>query len=335
MNYFIYIHSNKAKNDINQIVLKAGYQPIGLFKEKNTALFHFASKCCAMWQMLWRLKKGDVLLIQYPLKKFYSLACRIARMRGAKVITLIHDLGTFRRHKLKSHEEVAMLNHSHVLIVHNAKMDAWLKRNDLNTQTVQLGIFDYLIGSVPDRVVRPYAAPYQLVFAGGFGKWRSKFLEGLDGYLTDCRLNLFGKGATADFAKDWKNIDYHGCFAPEELVKQVQAHYGLVWDGDSMDECSGDWGEYLKINNPHKTSFALRCHFPVIIWRQAAMAAFVEEHKCGILVDSLRDISDAVKAVTPEQYAEMQRNAAEIGEKLEQGFFTLAALEKAQEMINN
>jgi hypothetical protein len=32
---------------------------------------------------------------------------------------------------------------------------------------------------------------------------------------------------------------------PEELIKNLQGRYGLVWDGDALDTCSGLTGEYL------------------------------------------------------------------------------------------
>ena len=46
------------------------------------------------------VRKGDRIVLQYPHKKYFSFICRIARWRGAKTITLIHDLGSFRRKRL-------------------------------------------------------------------------------------------------------------------------------------------------------------------------------------------------------------------------------------------
>ena len=49
------------------------------------------------------------------------------------------------------------------------------------------------------------------------------------------------------------NIIHKGVFKPEELPRVLDGSYGLVWDGDSLDECSGNIGEYLKINKNPKT----------------------------------------------------------------------------------
>ena len=63
----------------------------------------------------------------------------------------------------------------------------------------------------------------------------------------------------------------------------------------SSETCKGSFGEYLRINNPHKTSLYLASGIPVIIWSKAALAEFIEKNKCGITVDSLYEIADKLK----------------------------------------
>ena len=64
--------------------------------------------------------------------------------------------------------------------------------------------------------------------------------------------------------------------------------FGLVWDGMSSETCKGSFGEYLRINNPHKTSLYLASGIPVIIWSKAALAEFIEKNKCGIRHERIR-----------------------------------------------
>ncbi len=71
-------------------------------------------------------------------------------------------------------------------------------------------------------------------------------------------------------------------------------------------------GEYLKYNNPHKTSLYIRCHLPVIIWNQAALAPFARQQGIGLCVDSLRDIAPTLAVLTPERYAEMRGRVEEL-----------------------
>ena len=61
-------------------------------------------------------------IMQYPLKKYYELVCDMAHVRGARVVTLIHDLGSFRRKALSVEREIRRLNHSDVVIAHNESM---------------------------------------------------------------------------------------------------------------------------------------------------------------------------------------------------------------------
>ena len=66
--------------------------------------------CCTLFSVLKSilcLRKGDVLVLQYPLKKYYAFVCNMAHLRGCKVVTLIHDLGSFRRKKLTIPQEKA------------------------------------------------------------------------------------------------------------------------------------------------------------------------------------------------------------------------------------
>ncbi|MBO7661553.1 MAG: galactofuranosyltransferase, partial [Bacteroidaceae bacterium] len=65
---------------------------------------------------------------------------------------------------------------------------------------------------------------------------------------------------------------------------------------------------------------------PVIIWKQAALAPFILENKCGIAVDSLRDINSTLAHLTDAEYKEMQENARRVGTLISQGHFTQTAL---------
>ncbi|MBP5764236.1 MAG: galactofuranosyltransferase, partial [Bacteroidales bacterium] len=105
MNYFIEILSIKPKNDINEIVRKMGIKPVTAPIQSKNAVARFLNKLWNMTVIPFRLGKGDTLFIQYPFKKFFGIACFLAHLRGAKVVTLIHDLGSFRRHKLTVRQE--------------------------------------------------------------------------------------------------------------------------------------------------------------------------------------------------------------------------------------
>ena len=332
MNYYIKIYSNKPKEDINNIVETIGYKSVGPDIKKTGGLAHFLIKSLVLLSILWRVRRGDMLLIQYPYKKFFKLSCQLAHMKGGKVVTLIHDLGSFRRKKLTVEGENKLLMHSDYLICHNASMHKFLVEHGYTNPIDDLEIFDYLSSVEPADYQTPHK-PWQLVYAGGLGYKRNPFLYALDDKIEGWKLELFGKEFEEERSKGWKNIHFNGLLTPEELARRAEGDFGLVWDGESMDECSGAWGEYLKINNPHKTSFTLRIGLPVVIWKRAAMAPFIEQNKVGICVDSLLDLNNVLANLTPETYAQMRSNAKQMSRRLAEGYYTRQALLKAEKTL--
>ena len=83
---------------------------------------------------------------------------------------------------------------------------------------------------------------------------------------------------------------------------------------------------FLRINNPHKTSLYLASDIPVLIWKEAALAEFIQENGCGIVVDSIYDAKDAISKLSYEEYAAMQANAAKVGKRLRSGYYTRKAI---------
>ena len=114
------------------------------------------------------------------------------------------------------------------------------------------------------------------------------------------------------------------------LKRGAGGGFGLVWDGDSAHTCSGMYGEYLKINNPHKASLYLASGFPIIVWKQSALADFVRNNNCGILVNSLFEIAETLKSISEDEYQEMIKNSKRIGEKIRQGHYLKIAVEKCE-----
>ena len=116
---------------------------------------------------------------------------------------------------------------------------------------------------------------------------------------------------------------------PSELPQRLCHGFGLVWDGDDLDACTGEWGEYLRWNNPHKLSLYLASGLPVVTWSEAATADFIKEHDVGFTVSSLRDLPGEFAQIPKERYSEMQSNARKLAEKLRSGYFLTAAMRSA------
>ena len=145
---------------------------------------------------------------------------------------------------------------------------------------IELDIFDYLIGKEGEKIQeRGKRKPgYSCIIAGNLDKQKSAYVYELP---KDIAFDLYGPNYTGQAGG---NICYHGSFPPAELPYELEGNFGLVWDGISVDTCAGVYGEYLKVNNPHKTSLYLASGIPVFIWKEAALAEFVEQERVGIKI---------------------------------------------------
>ncbi|MCT0193282.1 hypothetical protein EFM10_09625, partial [Lactobacillus helveticus] len=93
-------------------------------------------------------------------------------------------------------------------------------------------------------------------------------------------------------------------------------------------------GNYLRYNDPHKLSLYLASGIPVIIWKKAAEAKFVEENKVGITVDSLEELPEIFKSLDATQYELFAQNVEKIAKKLVNGQYTIDAINMAYQRLS-
>ncbi len=332
----------KARDDVDAILTGAGWEGIlidvpaedrAAQNKAQKLLYH--EKLRRIWsKALADLGSGDTLLVQFPLVNHFitdSLVLREVRRRGVKIVLLIHDLDMLRaalRSDLSAGERLRLqieekdcLRVCDAIIVHNRGMKEKLVSMGIPAgRMITLGIFDYLIGD--EKLQAETGRDLPVVIAGTLRRHKAGYVYALP---EDVDWALYGVGFEGE---ETERIRYMGSFPPEDLPGAMRGSYGLVWDGDSADGCSGVYGAYLRINNPHKTSLYLASGLPVIIWKEAALAAFVERNRCGLTVSSLTELRQAMSAVTEEEYAEMCSNARRIGKRLRQGAYTLRAADR-------
>lgn len=346
MNCFISINStNKAKTDLDSLMRKMGYKDFAIRGVGKRHVETFVRKCLSMINLLCSLHRDDVLVIQYPFKKFFTLQCRIARWKGAKTITLIHDLGSFRRRKLSVEQEMKRLSHTDFIIAHNPAMKAWIEKqaaaflphkdgkNAFDHKINCLYIFDYL-SEVEPHLHTGSPRHNHIVYAGGLGVRKNLFLYQAGQAMPSCSIDLYGSGNLNPslFAP---NIHFHGRIGSDDFIRGAQGDWGLVWDGDSIENCSGMWGEYLKYNNPHKASFYIRAGLPIIVWKASAMAAFVEQEGVGLVINNLHEVESKIAGVDDEQYRDMCQRALLISRRLEDGYYFQKAINDALSRIRH
>jgi len=317
---------SKAKTDVDTLLKEMGYRNVGIDQPATTGgAGKFFLTMFGALKAPFCLHKGDVLVLQYKIRKYYTYLCNIAHMRGCKVITVVHDLSSFYRDHTTLPQEVKRLNHSDYLIVHNDIMKQCLIDNGCKSPIGVLGIFDYLSGSEP--VEREQGKPpYKVVYAGTLSQKKNEFLYKLEDYIKSYSFVLYGGGFDETQITKKEHFTYKGYVSSDKLVENAGGDFGLVWDGSSITTCEGKRGEYMRINNPHKFSLYLRCGLPVIIWKEAAMAKFAVENNVGVCVGSLTELDDVLAAISPEQYQEMKKNVDRIGKQLAEGYYFKTAL---------
>ena len=328
MNHFIEVITiSKAKTDVDSVFKQLGYHNLTPMSKSVNPVSRFVVKLCGVVRILTAVHRGDILCLQYPMKKFYRTACTFAHLKGAKVVTIVHDLDAFRRKNITAERERYLFAKTDALIVHNPTMLQYMKDQQFHGRLYNLQIFDFLTAASPRQYVAPHS-PWRVVYASNLRRWRNGFVYRLPEVMHRWTVTLYGPGYE-DAAVQKQGVAYIGQLPEEELVGSVEADFGLVWDGDSFDECAGDWGEYLRINNPHKTSLYLRAGLPVIVWSESALAPFVTQNQVGIAVGSLRDIDGVLADLSAAAYAAMKANALEMSRKLGRGHFEKTAFSTA------
>lgn len=317
---------NKAKTDMEHIMANMSIKNAGLKQSTyNNKIWSFFMTLAGVLKAPFSLHKGDWLVLQYPLKKYFTHVCKMAHLRGAKVAVLIHDLGSFRRKALTIEQEINRLNHANYIIAHNDRMKAWLEEHHCKAKIGTLEIFDYL----SESQAKPKASikkPYSIIYAGTLNPRKNAFLYEVGEHIQSFHINLYGNGFEIQKAKGNSCFHYMGFVQSDNLITTLQGDFGLVWDGASINTCSGNYGEYLQYNNPHKTSLYIRCGLPIIIWEKAALAKFVQKHQIGICISSLKELEHHLNRMTEEEYWKMYRNVQNINTKIASGFYLQKAL---------
>lgn len=287
-----------------------------------------------------KLGKGDVFVYQHPAKGTRianKIIPWIKKIKKAKFVVVIHDLESLRQLSYIYNDEIhkiadnQLLNNFDKIICHNNEMKKYLVEKGIpKEKLVCLEIFDYIssLGMSADTTSN------SLAIAGNLSLGKSPYIYKLIEHKFDYKLNLFGPYLDETVELGDK-IKYFGSFKPDELPGKLEGKFGLVWDGDSIDTCSGSTGNYLRYNNPHKTSLYLTAGIPVIIWKEAAMAKFIEKHKAGILVESLTEIDDVINNISVSDYTELKNNAVQIGMQLRDGYYYKKALQECIENANS
>src|SRR5690625_233756 len=326
----------KAKMDIESIMEQNNFHNLGLEQKTNSnKIYAFFYNLLSILKAVISVKENDILVIQYPLKKYYYLLSAVAKFKNAKVIALIHDLGCFRRKRLTIDQEKKRLSHTDHLIVLSDKMKDFVVEKGYKQTFSVLYLWDYLNDTTPQPRSYPNLNEIHVLYVGSLKKEQKGFIYKWDDskITTKLYLNIYGPYFDVKSIKNKDQFIYHGLKDSSLIIKETTAHYGLLWDSSEFKYISGAYGEYLKYNTSHKISLYIHAHLPLIVWSEASIAEFAKEHNIGICVDSLENLEELLQNVSEEEYLRMVDNTRKLSNKINQGYYFTTAYEKGEQLL--
>ena len=290
---------SKAVRDMNAILHDSGYVPYVFDSIYSNRWVYSINRFFRVLYLLLLLKKGDICFLQWPIySRIDRVLYAVLKNKRVHLQLLIHDLASIRLNKFEEYEKKFLL-FADTIIVHTSAMKDLIVSWGVEESRIRiLTSFDYLVydNDLPTRKMSNDVA-----FAGNLSK--SKFLQKIEGNSIGIQIFCYGS-KVRDLSKP---LIYKGKF-DADYVSGIEGSWGLVWDGNDVDTCSGILGDYLRINSPHKVSLYIVSKLPIIIWKEAALADYVQTKGLGVVVDSLLDIPSVLSEISESKYCSILEN---------------------------
>ena len=318
---------NKAREDVEYILKKKGYKQIVLYNSGDKKLIVILKLILCGTKLMLVSKENDIVVFEHPyIPAEYSSALAflsklVSKLKKVKTVLIIHDLNSIRLGNLTISKEIKQINSYDAVICHNDLMKSFLQQNGCTKKLINLWLFDYIVKGEKETIQK---ADYDIVIAGNLSIEKSGYIYSLK-KVSSLKFALYGIGVMEE--KLGGSISYMGSFSPDILPLKIEGRWGLVWDGDSIDSCIGDNGEYLKINNPHKLSLYLSSGIPVIVWNKSAIAFIVNHYQLGISVSSIKEAEHIIKHISEEKYQEICDNIQIFKERIVSGYYLTKAFD--------
>ena len=299
----------KAREDVNRTLSNHGYKIIKLTFSKASPIKTIFS----LLSIIYRIPFNSNVIVQYPIGTISGsyVVLLLLKLKCCKTTILIHDIESLRLQQSINRLEKSCLKFGKVIIAHTPNMKNILTQFINSNKIRILNIFDYYVDKLPNKTTE---FNNTIAFAGNLSK--SCFLKKLK--YTNLKFNIYGSynDNLSEFTSE--KIIYKGFFQQEDL-SNLEADWGLVWDGNDIKTCNGNMGEYLKYNAPHKLSLYIAAQIPVIVWEQSAEKDFVINNVLGISIDSLENLNNILQTITEEQYKTIKTNIRVYSQRIRSG----------------
>jgi hypothetical protein len=313
----------KAKVDVMEILEREGYKSV--YFPKVSSVKEIAS----FWRSLSKMVDKDThLVLEYPCmpRRRIWVISTFKFIKRIKLFGVIHDIGDLRFPNQRQLSDMLFLNRFDGLISHNTSMTVWLREKGYKKPIVNLEVFDYCLKDDRNFNEQGISGKLKVLYAGNLSYSKATYIYDKKlGKLDSFQLCVYGQ----HFEKDRINgslVSYKGVFNPDAPNLPENYHFGLIWEGESIDTCTGQYGRYIRFNNPHKFSLYLSLGLPVIVWKEAAIAKFVEDNKIGFTIGSFDELEKIGETVSEEEYKQYLANISQLSKKVRNGYFLGTAI---------
>ena len=314
-------HGGVGNKDIEKVLLKNKFQAIQIPYHFDFSLKAKALRLGYIIKKIRSLPVKSIIVIQWPL---YAVLNKVLInfilkfRRDIKIICILSDINGLKDGDKKIlSSEIAFFKKLEFFVVHNDSMKSWLLQFNSRAKVSLLNFFDFLVDSPNNQVLKNDS----IVFAGFLDK--SNFIKGLH-KVEDFKFHLYGPSSVPVHTSN--NVYYHGVFTNEQLLQNLNGSFGLVWDGDSIEDLSGVLGEYNKYISPHKLSLYTVAGLPVIAHHLSGAASIINKNRIGFTVSSLFDIKEKIQQLTEDEYQEMRKNCVNPANRITSGICLIEAL---------
>lgn len=307
---FSYEATDKARNDTCKIFKDLGYTPLSMetFSEKN--------KNVARNDME-PLKKGDILIIQYPTyagEEYDNEVYKISKEKGIKLLAIVHDLESIRFYNDNS--DIKPLNNFEVISLPSEKIKKKLIKQGLKSKVIIQFLWDYLT----DDNGSWYDINSDIIFAGNLTEHKTRWIKEVN-----FPIKVYGDNIN-NMAFN-QNITWMGKHTDLTLSKEINSQIGLLWEEQK------EYKDYLKYCLSFKTSLYLASNCPVIAPKNSHVGKIIEDNKLGVTVKDIERETMLKAVVKLKKDLELyQENVSEFGYQIRNG---LNMKRLIIEMVNN
>ena len=260
------------------------------------------------------LEVGDTVIFQSPIwitsKVERDFIDRVRQYQG-KVAIFINDIPPmmFEGNRELMPLFIELYNKADLLIVPSENMKDYLISKGV---TVEKFVIQNL-WDIPVDFISNSETKYlpRINFAGSDEKFG--ITENINS--NDIELEIYDHKPEDKLIPD--NVHYHGYVDEVKLLSELhEGGFGLVWTEDMY------WREYMKYNASYKVSTYLRAGIPLIVHRDISCRKLIENNHWGIVVDSLEEAVQKVKAMSEDEYQGYVDSIAKVSELLGDSYFT-------------